>query len=190
MHLATPCTSWSTARRGPLGSHWGPLRSAAYPMGIPGLSERDRQKIDLGNRAMFFSCEMIRLCLANGVSISLENPHSSRIFKAAKLAALLEHPRAETYVVDLCQFGTEYRKRTRIVGWNCGFARGLSAKRCSTNTRICSRTSQPHSILGPNHTRAAQEYPWPLAHALGSWLVTSARSAFLSRSLPLFCGGL
>ena len=43
--LATPCTTWSRARHGPIGSSWGPLRDNQHIFGLPGLSSGDRQKI-------------------------------------------------------------------------------------------------------------------------------------------------
>jgi hypothetical protein len=42
--LATPYTSWSRARHGPINSSWGPLRNNQFLFGIPGLSSADRQK--------------------------------------------------------------------------------------------------------------------------------------------------
>ena len=47
--LGTPCSSWSLARRGPPGSHWGPLRSKERPMGLENLSEADLKKVAVGN---------------------------------------------------------------------------------------------------------------------------------------------
>eukprot|EP00972_Heterocapsa_arctica_P022513 3310733-Heterocapsa_arctica.AAC.1 len=45
IHLGTPCSSFSTARRGKPGSPGGPLRTVAHPMGLPGLPEKDALKV-------------------------------------------------------------------------------------------------------------------------------------------------
>ena len=49
VHLGTPCTSFSVARRGRIGDPLGPLRSIASPMGLPNRSNIDQVKIDVGN---------------------------------------------------------------------------------------------------------------------------------------------
>jgi hypothetical protein len=50
--LGTPCSSFSRARDRPGGPP--PLRSNAFVLGLPSLSEKDAQKVQLGNKLMRF----------------------------------------------------------------------------------------------------------------------------------------
>ena len=47
--FGTQCSSWTRARRGPLGSAWRTIRSNAHIFGLPGLSDKDNVKICNGN---------------------------------------------------------------------------------------------------------------------------------------------
>ena len=64
VHLAVPCNSFSTARRGHPGAPRGPLRTNSSPFGLPGLSDRDFDKVLVGN---FF----VKLRVKSFVSVCL-----------------------------------------------------------------------------------------------------------------------
>ena len=80
VHLGTPCTSWSRARRldgrGP-----GPLRDdGAHLWGLSGLSAADARKVVVGNRLLEVSMHLVQACIDAEVPWSLENPASSRLW--------------------------------------------------------------------------------------------------------------
>ena len=54
--LAPPCASWSRARRGPPGPTGPPaaIRSNQHVLGIPGVSETDQMKLNIGNITLRF----------------------------------------------------------------------------------------------------------------------------------------
>ena len=52
----------------------GPLRSHAYPMGLPWLKGNDRKKVREGNRLLMFSCRVLWYCQALHIPYVLENP--------------------------------------------------------------------------------------------------------------------
>ena len=169
-----PCSSWSIARHGPLGSLWGPLRSRECIMGIPGLPPRDVAKIELGNATMMHTARTVRQCLAFGVPAVLENPASSRLFHAPPLAALIRRPTCQQVVLDLCQFGAPWRKHTKLACWLVAADSAEVGRVCKGKHGVCSRTMEPHFVLeGPKRTKAAQEYPLKFAFSVSKFLIRS-----------------
>ncbi|CAK0796309.1 unnamed protein product, partial [Prorocentrum cordatum] len=74
--LGTPCATFSRAR----DSGAGPprLRSDEQPLGLDGLSEGDRVKVEVANELCRFSAKALLCCLERGVPAALENPASPR----------------------------------------------------------------------------------------------------------------
>ena len=97
VHLGTPCTIWSRARRG--------IRNWA----------RAEEKERIGLQLALFSARVIECCEQNDVYWSLENPHSSKLFQFAPIARWLALRHAHEVVWDMCRFGGRYQKRTRLV---------------------------------------------------------------------------
>eukprot|EP00972_Heterocapsa_arctica_P023541 3468919-Heterocapsa_arctica.AAC.1 len=73
-HLGMPCSSFSMARRG----RPPPLRSRDCPMGLPNLSEKDQERVRVGNLLLKVSCGFMRLGRRMMIPCTLENPHTSR----------------------------------------------------------------------------------------------------------------
>ena len=91
MHLAPPCTSWSQAR----------------PPGSP-----EAPTVQLGLGCVDFSIKVLRACRLVGVTVSLENPASSRIWKHPGLARELGLSQCIPYYYDTCRYGAPYKKPT------------------------------------------------------------------------------
>ncbi len=166
--LGTPCSSWSLARRGPAGSSWGPIRDKEHILGLPNLSDSDQCKIDNGNKTANASKIIIRCCVNNGIPCALENPANSRLFHSPYIMPLSLLTCCDSTTIDFCQYGTRWRKRTRIMSWNFPEAKNIN-KRCSSKLGICSRTGKPHMILSGSDpvshllwTVIAQPYPCKL----------------------------
>ena len=58
--FGTPCSSWSSARRGVPGTPGGPMRTKLYPMGLPNLSPADQHRVTIGNRTLLATLQIIR----------------------------------------------------------------------------------------------------------------------------------
>lgn len=164
MWLGTPCTTWSRARRGPVGSHWAPLRSSEHPEGLEGLSDRDQAKVRLGNRTARASAELIQLCVALKIPVALENPQTSLLWSYPPIARLMLHACASVIDADMCAFGARWRKATKVATWHC--QRVLAPPRCRGHGGVCGFSARPHVILsgrdpvsGCLWTRRAQCYP-------------------------------
>ena len=162
VHLATPCSSFSTARRGHPGSPGGPLRSRAHPLGLPGLAPGDAAKVAVGNLLARRTAQVIRFCRKRGIPVSLENPTSSRLWIHPAVRRLL--PTAVVSRADFCQFGTSWRKQTTFVSWGSAALVSFGAV-CSGPRGLCSRTQKPHTVLSGNApsgrpwTQVAEPYP-------------------------------
>ena len=177
--LGTPCTSWSLARRGPPSSPWGPLRSALHVLGLPGLPPQGQARVECGNRTMRHTAAAVRMAIRHGVPAMLENPNTSRLFKAPDISRLSRSASFCRRVLDQCQYNTPWRKRTTLWGWNTGHEPAGLDVRCQGRQSRCSRTARLHVILkgnGPHGklwTSIAQAYPKPLADKIADLLVTS-----------------
>ena len=176
--LGTPCSTWSTARRGFAGRPGGPLRSLQFPYGVPEALDRplDKMKIEVGNKTMRVSVQLLRTCVQRGVPCALENPCSSRLFRVGPVAQICRHAAARVHVCDFCQFGCPYRKRTKVVFWHLGMCSNLQ-RLCTGRHGQCSQTGQPHVILRGNapgsnkpRTAMAEAYPIPFAKEAGRFV--------------------
>ena len=171
--LATPCSSFSQARRGQGGKMPGALRTREQVLGLPGLSDRDQERVRLGNRLARWTCRFIKACLQSGIPVILENPAGSLLWHFPGFQRLAKQGRSIIY--DNCQYGEVWRKRTRLVGWNVDLdslslrcKQKFAIQNDGQRKAVCSRTGAPHSVLsGPRAgaewcTALASAYPWPL----------------------------
>ena len=168
VHLGTPCTSWSRARRYD-GRGPGPLRDdAAHLWGLPGLSSADAQKVAQGNRLLEVSVQVVHACISAHVPWSLENPASSRLWLTPQIAAIQKHG-ATFQLADFCMYGTPWRKATAFLTWGCP---SFDFLQCSGPFCCCSRTLKKHvplsgaTVHGQWLTRVAQPYPPALCAAV------------------------
>ena len=165
--LAPNCGTWSRARRGhPSGRGFPPAvrgDTDTNIWGLPNLSDADQAKVDLGNRCVTWVISIIRLCIASGTPVVIENPATSRMWAVPVLAKLLEAA-TSNIVFDACQYGAAWKKPTRLVSWGCDI--GSLGLRCTTKDGVCSHSGVPHTELvglkGPGlfWTAHASAYPW------------------------------
>ncbi len=109
IHMGTPCTVFSRARRG-----------------ITNL-DKARLKERIGCELAFFSCEVARLCHKLGIGWSIENPQTSRLWEVDQVSELRLLSGVEVVDFPMCQFGTPYKKPTRLLT-NCGALQALSGR--------------------------------------------------------------
>ena len=167
--LGLTCASFSRARRGrPDYSGWPPpLRGddPAHIWGLKGLSKADQDRVSLGNKLVLHSLRYIKLCVKHGVPCFLENPLTSRLWLVPPLQCLIR--RCSTVLTfDHCQYGSPYRKPTKVLCWNID-ASGLDC-RCSPCEGLCSYSKQKHVQLSGSSKgefRTAWGSPYPLAFA-------------------------
>ena len=174
--LAPPCSSFSPAR-----DRTSVIRDKNHPWGLPNISIRDQEKVRLGNQCLRSSLRIIKWLDDMGVPWVLENPHSSKMWYVPELIKLQQADHTHVIVTDFCQFGTCWRKRTRLLCGNLQWDDVARCQRTCLGHGICSRTNKQHfQLTGSNKhgvpwTRVAQPYPHQLCHALAFTLTAPAR---------------
>ena len=153
-----------------------PLRdNGAGLLGLPNLSAADARKVRAGNQQYRGLVRIIKECMRLGIGGYVENPRTSRIWRTWGVKGLL---RKGAFFVDtdLCQFGTPYRKATRLLIW--GFEQSTFADfpRCFAHDGRCSKSGHRHVRLsgtdgGIFRTKAAQVYPVDFARFLTNALI-------------------
>lgn len=113
LHCGTPCNTFSSARK--LDGGPPPLRSATYPLGLPGLSEENLALVFLGNLFLLRSAEACAAVFARGGNFSIENPEASLLWAAPPTKALARACRAFMISFDQCEFGAPSVKPTSLL---------------------------------------------------------------------------
>ena len=130
VHLAPPCGTSSQARSiyaGP-GSPQ-PLRSAACPDGLPGLSFLQKHRVFTANKLYKFTAEVIAACQQHDVLWSVENPESSLFWLTSPMLELWRNFRRHIVfgTFDSCVYGGQRKKATTF--WsNCLAVTDLSLR--------------------------------------------------------------
>jgi hypothetical protein len=163
-HIGTPCSSFSRARDHGPGPP--PLRSDAFPLGLPDLSRPcDVSKVKDGNTLMYFSAALCQLLITFGIKFSLENPSRSRLWICAPFLRLLKRKIVKFEITEFCMWGTDWRKATGFLHAFVNFD-FLGEHRCLGAKRgLCKRTSKPHHVLSGTNaagifwTSIAEPYP-------------------------------
>ena len=184
--IAFPCTSWSRAR-------WPPLRTTLQLSGVDGLGDKEKQQIKDGNATLMFAIAVVKACLAAHVPCVCENPASSMAWLEPSMQRLKVRCSSDT-TVDLCQCGAAWRKRTRLVAWNCMLPPQSLQALCHGLKGICDRTGRPHLILrgkdpctGADRTKIAQAYPVQFAKEVAKWICLGKDKLELVRLTKLSC---
>ena len=170
-------STWSRARRGPLGAAHGPIRSSQHILGLPHLPEPQASHARIGNTQVRNTCQIIKSCVSLGVPCSLENPRTSLMWQHPALVRLLSHDSCSVQNFDQCQYGTRWKKATSIALWNCGHQQFIN-KTCTGRKGTCSQSGLPHIVLcgySKIHkkpwTAVAQKYPQRLVSLLCDRLI-------------------
>lgn len=171
--LAPPCSSFSPAR-----DRTCVIRSKEFPYGLANLSDKDAEKVRVGNLCFKSAFRIIRVLNKYNVPWILENPHSSKCWYLPEFRKLMSLSSVHVRVTDFCCYGTKWRKRTRLLIGNVEYEDSLRLQRTCSGTRgFCGRTNKQHFQLtgsGPGGvpwTRIAQPYPKRLCHHLAHVLL-------------------
>ena len=120
--LAPPCGTCSLARNIQLRDEKGrkirgprPLRSAAWPEGLPGLSDKDRARVSSANHLYEFLAKIVATAHAKGLLVVVENPRSS-LFWLTRFWRNIGVPMQYT-AHQACAYGGARPKWT-VLAWN------------------------------------------------------------------------
>ena len=129
LHFGLPCGTASKARDRPVPQELqrrgvpspAPLRSAEYPLGIPGLSGLNKTKVEKANQLYSFTLRILISLEGRQIAISIENPFGGYLWAAlVKLTmedsrqAMSLYNRLEMVRFHSCCHGSRRRKDT---GW-------------------------------------------------------------------------
>jgi hypothetical protein len=130
---------------------------------------RDRNKVIDANRLWRSLARVLALACLLRIPWCLENPDSSRIFLTHEMSCLIEMG-ASLRILDQCQYGTPWKKRTRFVLFLLPF----QALTCRGDHGLCSATLKRHIILSGRHPcgahwiSLAESYPVALCEAIAT----------------------
>lgn len=119
VHLAPPCGTASRAReihrkKGPSPR---PLRSTRHPDGLPGLRGINRTRVQQANVLYRLTGEIVKFCILNSISVSVENPARSHFWATKAFCEPIKsvaHQLTSTFFHH-CMFGSQRRKYTQLM---------------------------------------------------------------------------
>ena len=119
VHLAPPCGTSSRARDIPraYGPSPLPLRSEAYPDGLPSLRGLDLKRVRSANCLYRLTGEVLRFCLDRNIPCSVENPARSHFWATKSFTEPIKDVLSqleETYFHH-CMYGSKRRKYTKFL---------------------------------------------------------------------------
>lgn len=141
-----PCSSWGRARRGTpytertpgvRGGFPAAVRDGKHPWGLPAalLSPVDQRVLQTQNHLARVTLRLLHACRESGVTWAVENPAGSRFWSVPEFVEMVCDmspcfPRCFSIITDYCQWGTPWRKATRVTF--CGWPVRVTelAKRC------------------------------------------------------------
>ena len=167
------CASWSLARRNVSGKPGfpPPLRdSGQFIWGLPNLSDAGRERVKAGNKQLRWAVSLFTRLSTNNVPCIIENPLSSRVWKAPPMRRLLA--RFPSVELHYCAYGMSWKKPTRLLYCHADLSK-LGVRLCQRHGGVCSFTKEPHVVLSgysKEHKRmwssVASAYPPQLCAAV------------------------
>ncbi len=116
--FAPPCGSASRAReiRRKVGFDPKPLRSDAFPDGVPGLCGTDKVRVEKANLIYKFTAEMATTLSQSKISWAIENPANSLMWATSWMKELLNDGEVGTKVatMQMCMHGGKRDKKTSL----------------------------------------------------------------------------
>eukprot|EP00972_Heterocapsa_arctica_P085821 12647676-Heterocapsa_arctica.AAC.1 len=98
-------------------------------MGLPNLTPIDELKVLVGNKLMRATASLMMLCVSLDIPVAVENPHSSWLWHAPPMEHLRSRNVIREFVIDFCQWGQPWRKRTIFISYGVDISR--AARMCS-----------------------------------------------------------
>lgn len=189
--LAPPCGTSSKARNIPLKTSEGkrkkgppPLRSEAYPEGLPGLVGVNRTRVRQANKLYKFTQKVMEFCAGMGIPCIVENPQSSLMWKTKWLKN--PHSTFIWHVVHACMYGSKRLKKTALL---INFEAANLRKLCDNShkhlpwTHKVTVDPETNKTVQVFDTASEAEYPRAFCEALAVAFTLELQSRGLSWSL-------
>ena len=116
-HFAPPCGTASRARTIQRRGQYNPppLRSDAFPNGLPNLGPINQQRVQAANQLYDLTQQLCRLCIQHGVLFTIENPARSFMWQTTHMQQFLDTFQLHSTFFHHCMYGSSRRKHTRLV---------------------------------------------------------------------------
>ena len=154
-HFAVPCESFSimnaTLNHG--------TRSRERPWGDGSLGREE-----VGNKIIRFVLKLVRVLEYGGNSWSIENPHSSYLFRLPPVRRIIERTSTTSVVLDQCMYGLAFPDRKKD-------------ERCKKQTRIISNLALLSSLARKCDLRHRHVHAFDGVKIDGHWVKRSALAA-------------
>ena len=167
VHFAPACGTASKAREKPnrVLEKAGfkvpkPLRSSEHPLGLPGLSGVDLARTEAANHVYEVTAKLVRMLVAWGVFVTIENPTNSLFWIIPCMVALLNDLGGYDCIFDNCCHGGARKKNSRFWG-SLPWLLPLSAT-CPGESLHKHKSWQPKVIDGKVQYPTAEEAAYPI----------------------------
>ena len=167
VHFAPACGTASKAREKPnrVLERAGfkvpkPLRSLQHPLGLPGLTGVDLVRTEAANHVYEVTAKLVRMLVAWGVFVTIENPTNSLFWIIPCMVALLEDLGGYDCIFDNCCHGGARKKNSRFWG-SFPWLLPLSAK-CPGESLHKHKSWQPTVVDGKVIYPTSEEAAYPI----------------------------
>ena len=165
MHFGTPCNTFSSARKEDGGPP--PLRSAAFPDGLPGLDLDLFLVTFLGNLFVERTAEACCALAQLGKDFSIENPLFSLIWNTPALVRVAHLCRTINIDFDQCMWGAPSVKPTRLMVTDERFrSLEMTCDGSHSHIRLHGRVWSDFFGRWVYRTKLAQEYPFRMCEVM------------------------
>ena len=138
-----------------------PLRSNAYPNGIPGIAWLDKLKVSQANKLYHLTSQIVKFCLEKNLLVCVENPQYSLFWATTFWVSVASQ--MQYTIHHACQYGSKRAKKTMLAHNHKAFHQiclkcpGVSSKHRHESWGV-------HN--GKFATSAETAYPFPLAKSI------------------------
>jgi len=126
VHITIPASTWSQARH-------PRLRDRRHLLGRPGLTEQQRSLLRDSTRITLALLDLAFSAILVGCGLVVEVPARSFLTAFGPVKELARHPGIQTFLCDMCTYGSPWRSRTRFYTNIVGMLSLGSRCSCATN---------------------------------------------------------
>ena len=113
--------------------------------GLPDLEGRDLETVRICSFQIRQAVRLIKFSMVSGRSGYIENPATSRawLVVAKMLSREIASGKSRAVVFDMCDYGTVFKKATRLLVWG-KFGHRVELRRCCGKRGLCGHSGVPH----------------------------------------------
>ena len=173
--LSPPTRTFSKARRGKVDSCWPiAFRDNSCPEGFSWLEGSMREAVSQANIFANPCAYVVLEGIRQGIRVALFHMTGSYMWSLDTYCRLRDlNPTVS--LLDWCQFGNRFRRRTTIWSWNLEILTVLPT--CYRHGNICSWSEREHQHCKPRPQSARAtgtlSIPWRLRDTIASWFLNT-----------------